>query len=125
LCCSRARTTRKYETLQTTQATPKLHILEAHFIEFMREWHALGLFGEDAIESLHAKLNAIYRRIHGIRNRVMKEKTAWSLLDGTQVSGAIARAEESRTAAKRNFTQTSPEREAKRAAKRAERDANI
>mmetsp|Transcript_18971 Transcript_18971/g.64116 ORF Transcript_18971/g.64116 Transcript_18971/m.64116 type:complete len:96 (-) Transcript_18971:470-757(-) len=24
-------------TLQTTQATPKLHMLEAHFIEFMRE----------------------------------------------------------------------------------------
>jgi hypothetical protein len=109
-------------TLQQTQATPKLHILEAHFVEFMREWRALGLIGEDAIESLHAKLNEIYRRVHGIRNRIKKQMAAWGLLDAAQLGGAIARAEASRQASKRKFTDSSSKRAAKRRKKKATKE---
>ena len=110
-------------TLQTTQATPKLHILEAHLVEFMRKWRALGLFGEDAIESIHAKLNAIYRRVHGIRNRVRKQQSAWWLLDGTQLASSIKLITKSKNDAKRKFAEPDEARTAKRAKRKEEKDA--
>ena len=108
-------------TIQTTQATPKLHIFEAHMVEFMREWHTLGIFGEDAIESLHAKLNGIYRRCHGIRNRIAKQKSAWGLLDQSQHPGALQRAAEVNKASKRKFSEPFEDRKGKRDAKLKEK----
>jgi hypothetical protein len=100
--------------LQTTQATPKLHTLEAHMVEFMAAWHTLGIFGEDAIESLHAKLNVIFRRVHGIRNRVAKLRSAWGLLDQSQHCAALEVAAQTREQSKRKFKEDPETRTAKR-----------
>jgi hypothetical protein len=107
--------------LQRTQATPKLHTLEAHFVEFMEGWHTLGIFGEDGMESLHAKLNVIFLRVHGIRNRVAKLKSAWGLLDQSQHGAALAVAAETRDKSKRKFTESLEDRKAKREKKHEEK----
>jgi flagellar biosynthesis GTPase FlhF len=101
-------------SLQTSQATPKLHILEAHMVDFMAAWHTIGIFGEDAIESLHAKLNVIFRRVHGIRNCVAKLKSAWGLLDQSQHGAALEVAAQTREQSKRKFKDDDDTREAKR-----------
>jgi flagellar biosynthesis GTPase FlhF len=108
--------------LQRTQATPKLHTLEAHFVEFMEAWHTLGIFGEDAMESLHAKLNVIFLRVHGIRNRVAKLKSAWGLLDQSQHGAALAVAAEINIQAKRKFKESDEERKARREKKKVQKD---
>ena len=72
-------------TFQIKHATPKLHLIEAHLVESLRMWKTLGIFGEEAIESIHAKVNRLRRRTHGIRNRLKELKTRRALLESTQV----------------------------------------
>ena len=40
----------------------------------MQRWRNSGIFGEDAIESTHAKINRLKRRAFGIRNRLDRKK---------------------------------------------------
>ena len=40
--------------------TPKLHLLEHHVCPFLEEWGgALGMYGEQGMESLHATMNSL------------------------------------------------------------------
>ena len=69
LCDAAARVSSK-----TREAHPgahvelKIHVVEAHLPGFVRRWRSLGLFTEDACESIHALVNKLNRRyacVHG------------------------------------------------------------
>lgn len=47
--------------------TPKMHILEVHVPEFVREFGTVGFFGEDVIETLHKDYNSMIRRYSSVR----------------------------------------------------------
>jgi biotin operon repressor len=52
------------------KVTPKQHILEAHCVPWMEKWRfGLGFHGEQALEAMHATMNRLNRRAHGIRNQ--------------------------------------------------------
>lgn len=52
---------------------PKMHMLEAHVVPWLREWHiGFGLMGEQGLESVHAYFNSLKRTYHGIPDRVKR-----------------------------------------------------
>lgn len=105
------------------RATPKLHVLEAHLVEFMREWRALGLFGEDATESVHAKMHRLVQRATGVRNQIDRMRRIVKLTSDTQDPAAIDGMNRSREASRRKFKDTAATRRARKKAKAA-RKAN-
>ena len=54
-----------------TSITPKLHMIEDHMVNFLREWRVgCGLLGEQGAESIHIKFNELHRNYSNIRNSV-------------------------------------------------------
>jgi len=103
------------------QATPKAHCLEAHFVsddpnfpEFVQRWRNSGIFGEDAIESTHAKINRLKRRAFGIRNRLDRKKFLVRAHDDSQHPSALEAIDESRKLSKRKKGDDSKGRKKKR-----------
>ena len=96
------------------QATPKLHILEAHVVPFMRRWGSVGMFGEDALESMHAKVNRLMLRARQIRNKVEQQQFLLKLMDASQNPDALAAMAATAAKSKRNFTNNQETRAALR-----------
>ena len=103
------------------QATPKAHCLEAHFVsddpnfpEFVQRWRNSGIFGEDAIESTHAKINRLKRRAFGIRNRLDRKKFLVRAHDDSQHPEALEAIDKSRERSKRKKGDGSKGRKKKR-----------
>ena len=88
-------------TFQTKHVTPKMHLIEAHLVESLRKWKTLGLFSEEALESMHAKLNRLERRTFGIRNQLKRLKKRYDFLEDAQHPGAQEAAKASRALSKR------------------------
>ena len=62
----------------------KVHIIEAHLPAFAKRWHTVGLFAEDACESIHALVNVLNRRfacVHGVSKADCKRKALAVLQD--------------------------------------------
>ena len=55
----------------------------------MRTWHVLGLLAEDAIETLHAKLNRLAIRARTIRDKIKRATKEFHLVEDPQIPGAI------------------------------------
>jgi hypothetical protein len=51
----------------------KLHMLEAHVPRFARRWGSVGLFAEDAFESIHALMNKLRRSCASMRNKIAQD----------------------------------------------------
>ena len=95
--------------------------LEAHFVsddpnfpEFVQRWRNSGIFGEDAIESTHAKINRLKRRAFGIRNRLDRKKFLVRTHDDSQHPAALEAIDESRRRSKRRKGDGSKGRKKKR-----------
>ena len=43
-----------------------MHVLEQHVPEWLEEWCSVGFFGEDVVESLHAEINELQRRLFAV-----------------------------------------------------------
>ena len=83
--------------------TPKLHLLEEHTIEFLRQWRVgFGMLGEQGAESIHAANNNLKRIYANVHNReeqlklVTQEhhKRVCPLLQRSKSSSASAISEE-------------------------------
>ena len=59
-----------YRAIQPPQPVfPKLHYLEDHVIDFIRQWKAgPGLLGEHGGESVHARFNNLQQRYSSMSN---------------------------------------------------------
>lgn len=82
----------------------KVHILEVHLPAFAEKWGSVGLFAEDAAESIHALMNKLHRRYACIRGDVERDKAMINglrLLQSKRVASASA---EMATARKRGCT---------------------
>ena len=52
---------------------PKYHFLEDHVVPSIRRWgFGMGFHGEQGAEALHAELNSLKRRHHGIKSPVQQ-----------------------------------------------------
>jgi hypothetical protein len=71
----------------------KLHILEVEIPKFARRWGSIGLFSEDAAESIHALMNRLNRRYACIRSSVERSKAALMALTVIQDVTTIATSE--------------------------------
>lgn len=57
----------------TATVTPKMHILEAHVVPFLRRWHiGFGYLGEQGIESIHPYFNTLGRTYNSIKQPAQK-----------------------------------------------------
>ena len=54
---------------------PKQHLLCFHAVTFLESWLSLGMFAEQAIESLHAQMNSGVKRNRALGAQGAKEKT--------------------------------------------------
>lgn len=53
----------------TVHVQLKIHVIESHLKSFVRRWRTVGLFTEDACESIHALVSQLDRRfacLHGV-----------------------------------------------------------
>lgn len=51
--------------------TPKVHMLEAHVVPWLQEWHVgFGLPGEQGAESIHAHFNQLSRTYQTMADQV-------------------------------------------------------
>ena len=64
-------------------------------------FRSLGLFSEEALESMHAKLNRLERRTFGIRNQLSRLKKRYHLLEDAQHPETQKAAQASRDRSKR------------------------
>jgi hypothetical protein len=71
----------------------KLHFIEIHVPRFARRWGSIGLFSEDAAESIHALMNRLARRYACIRSSVERAKSILSALTVIQDPATIAAGE--------------------------------
>ena len=55
-----------------TRITPKMDILLTVVVPFARKWNNLGIFREEKVESLHAKINILERILACIRKSEMR-----------------------------------------------------
>ena len=78
---------------EKSRATPKQHLLEAHVVGFLRKYKTVGLFSEDATESIHALLNRINLRYRQMRDPKARCKAVAAALDSKQ-SRKVRRASE-------------------------------
>jgi hypothetical protein len=78
----------------------KIHLLETHVVPFVRRWRTAGLFGEDAVESIHALINAIHRRYACMRGLIARDKAKHSALAVAQNAG-VNEAKRQRTEARK------------------------
>jgi len=61
--------------LPTARVTPKLHMLEAHVIPWIRRWGVgIGFHNEQGAESIHTRFNSLKRTYCNIRNPVDRLK---------------------------------------------------
>ena len=82
--------------------------------EFVQRWRNSGIFGEDAIESTHAKINRLKRRAFGIRNRLDRKKYLVRAHDDSQHPQALEAIDKSRERSKRKKGDGSKGRKKKR-----------
>jgi hypothetical protein len=71
----------------------KLHFLEVEVPKFARKWGSIGLFSEDAAESIHALMNRLNRRYANIRSSVERAKCVIMALSIVQKPSTIAASE--------------------------------
>ena len=51
--------------------SPKLHMLEDHVVDFIRNWHVgFGFYGEQGGESIHHEFKRMKHRYCGIKNEL-------------------------------------------------------
>ena len=65
-------------------------MLEVHIPKFARRWGSVGLFAEDAFESIHAMWNAIMRSCACIPDLIARNVTALKKLTMLQHKGTMA-----------------------------------
>ena len=65
-------TNNQYPFLGTVNVTIKMHVLETHVPQFARRWRVIGLFGEDAIETMHKVINEHRRRLAAVKDPLMQ-----------------------------------------------------
>ena len=54
------------ETIPQSTVLPKMHILEEHTVNWIKEWKlAAGLMGEQGAESIHAHFNQLETQFRG------------------------------------------------------------
>ena len=59
------------DTFPTATVIPKMHMLEEHFIPWLKKWHlGFGLMGEQGAESIHAYFNSLKKTYAGIPDPV-------------------------------------------------------
>ena len=58
----------------------KLHMMEVHVPQFARRWGSVGLFAEDAFESIHALWNKIMRSCACIPNLIERNEAGLNKL---------------------------------------------
>jgi hypothetical protein len=56
-----------FELLEETNKCPKLHFIEYHVAEWAERFTSLGLFAEDASESIHALINRMLLRLQAAK----------------------------------------------------------
>jgi len=60
---------------QEATVLPKMHMLEDHFVPFLRKWHTgSGFLGEQGAESIHAAINRITPSFLNMADRVERLK---------------------------------------------------
>ena len=48
------------KTWPNESITPKMHLLESHCVDFLRNWGlGLDIYGEQGVESMHAEFNSM------------------------------------------------------------------
>ena len=83
--------------------TPKRHLLEAHIVEFARRWGTVGLFSEEAVESIHALINRVLLRYTAIRDREKKMRCVQEAIDAKQSAEARSMSKRHGESRKRTF----------------------
>ena len=62
-------------TFPHSSVLPKMHILEAHVVPWLRKWKVgFGMMGEQGLESIHAYFNSLSRTYQNIPNKVERLK---------------------------------------------------
>jgi hypothetical protein len=93
---------RKKKVTDTQLHLPlKLHFLEVEVPRFVRKWGSIGLFSEDAAESIHALMNRLNRRYANIRSSVERAKSVLMALSVLQNPTTIANSEKLTASRKR------------------------
>ena len=55
----------------TANISPKLHMLEEHTVDFLKEWNGgLGFYGEQGGESLHHDFKRKKHMFHNMKNKL-------------------------------------------------------
>ena len=59
---------------------PKMHLLEAHMVGWLRKYHlGTGFMGEQGAESIHAHLNRLERTYSSMRNQLDQLKQIFTV----------------------------------------------
>jgi len=66
----------------------KTHMIEFEVPIFVRRWRSLGLFCEDAFESIHALMNRLKRRFACVRDRQKRDELMYKSLTILKESAA-------------------------------------
>ena len=104
---------------EKSRATPKRHLLEAHVVGFLRKYKTVGLFSEDATESIHALLNRINLRYRQMRDPKARCKAVAAALDSKQSRKTRRASEGVHSKAKRVFKEDEDVREGRKDEKKA------
>ena len=60
----------------TASITPKLHMVEDHIVDFLRQWKVgIGMLGEQGVESIHTTFNQLERTYSNMTNDVRRLKS--------------------------------------------------
>ena len=60
----------------TASITPKLHMVEDHIVDFLRQWKVgIGMLGEQGAESIHTTFNQLERTYSNMPNDVQRLKS--------------------------------------------------
>jgi hypothetical protein len=95
---------RKKKIAKQLHVPLKLHFLQIHVPQFARRWGSVGLFSEDAAESIHALWNRLNRRYACIRSEIERAKSVLSALAVIQDPATIAASEKLAKRRKRKVT---------------------
>ena len=89
---------------EKAMATPKRHLLEKHLVAFARRWRTLGLFGEDAVESIHALVNRVMLRYRAVRGKENQFRSVLKALDHKGSAAVERESQQHEERRKRSYT---------------------
>lgn len=68
------------ESFPNASVLPKMHLLEAHMVDWLRRYHlGTGFMGEQGAESIHAHLNRLESTYGSMRNRLDRLKQIFTM----------------------------------------------